>query len=208
MADPNNELSMIESITLAHYNNNATAFWKGTKDHDVTQNYAAFLAPFPQGKSLDILDFGCGPGRDVHYFKSLGHKPIGLDGSPNFCEMARQHSGCEILNQHFLNLNLPNTAFDGIFANATLFHVPSNELPRVLRELNAALKPNGILFTSNPRGEGEGWNQQRYGFYMQYDTSKQYLENAGFEVLNHYYRPTGKPFNEQPWLAIVSRKIG
>ena len=65
------DLAKIESLTLSHYQHNAEAFWQGTKDHDVAQNYAAFLAPLPKDKALDILDLGCGPGRDVHYFKSL-----------------------------------------------------------------------------------------------------------------------------------------
>lgn len=198
------QLDEIESITLSHYNNNAEAFWYGTKDHDVTQNYAAFLAPFPKDKILDILDLGCGPGRDVSYFQSLGHRPVGLDGSEMFCNMARRYTQCQVLQQKFLSLKLPSHAFDGIFANASLFHVPRQELPRVLDDLHAALRSGGILFLSNPRGNDEGWSGQRYGHYMQFDTSKLFLEKAGFEVINYYYRPLGKPIHEQPWLAIVA----
>ena len=98
-------------------------------------------------------------------------------------------------------------AFDGIFANASLFHVPGRELPRVLSELHSALRPHGVLFASNPRGDHEGWSGQRYGHYMEFDTSKRYFEAAGFEVIHHYYRPQGKPFHQQPWLAIVSRAV-
>ena len=195
----------IETVTLSHYNQNAEAFWSGTKDHDVTQNYAAFLAPFPKDKTLDILDLGCGPGRDVSYFKSLGHRPVGLDGSEAFCAMAREYTGCLILKQQFLSLELPRHAFDGIFANASLFQVPSQQLPRVLADLYAALRPGGILFLSNPRGNDEGWSGQRYGHYMQFETSQLFLENAGFAVLDYYYRPLGKPRHEQPWLAIVAQ---
>ena len=202
------ELNEIETVTLDHYNQNAEAFWQGTKDHDVIQNYNAFLAPFPKDKKLDILDFGCGPGRDVSYFKSLDHRPVGLDGSEVFCSMARRYTGCPILHQKFLSLELPGQAFDGIFANASLFHVPSPELPRVLYDLHTALRPDGILFLSNPRGNDEGWSGQRYGHYMQFETSKQFLEEAGFEVIDYYYRPLGKPTHEQPWLAIVAIKPG
>lgn len=199
-------LEEIETLTLTHYNRNADAYWNGTKDHDVTQNYAAFLAPFPKHKKLDILDLGCGPGRDVYYFKSLGHRPVGLDGSEVFCGMARGYTGCTILHQKFLSLVLPPHAFDGIFANASLFHVPSRELPRILDELHAILRPGGVLFISNPRGDSEGWSGQRYGHYMQIDTSEQFLTKAGFEVIDFYYRPFGKPENEQPWLAITAVK--
>ena len=201
-------LRQIESLTIGHYDRNAEAFQQGTRDHDVRQNYRAFLAPFSTEKKLDILDFGCGPGRDLRYFKSLGHRPVGLDGSAAFCEMASRFSDCPIWHQNFLNLNLPRQGFDGVFANASLFHVPGEELPRVLRQLHVSLRPDGILFTSNPRGNGEGWSGQRYGHYMQLRESSDFLEQAGFELLDHYLRPPGKPAHEQPWLAIVSRRVG
>lgn len=203
-------LNSVENLTISHYSNRAAEFWSGTKDHDVSQNYAAFLAACLQGKaegvSLDILDFGCGPGRDLCYFKSLGHRPVGLDGCADFCRMARNYSGCEVLQQGFLRLQLAPQSFDGIFANASLFHVPSGELPRVLRELHAALRTDGILFSSNPRGQGEGWSGSRFSHWMEFDVSERYWQEAGFEIVDHYYRPSGLPCAEQPWLALVSRK--
>jgi SAM-dependent methyltransferase len=205
---PTEQLTEIEKITLSHYDANALSFWQGTKDHDVTQNYQALLSQFPVGQTLDILDFGCGPGRDLSYFKSLGHRPIGLDGSHAFCTMARANTGCQVLHQHFLSLALPHHRFDGIFANASLFHVPGQELPRVLEQLHNALRPGGILFSSNPRGNSEGWSGQRYGHFMEFEASRAYLEAAGFTVLEHYYRPKGAPRAGQPWLAIVSQKNG
>ncbi len=203
-------LRSIEDITLSHYSASAAEFWHGTKDHDVSQNYAAFLSACLEGKAagtlLDILDFGCGPGRDLTYFKSLGHRPVGLDGCADFCRMAHDHSCCAVLQQNFLQLQLAPQSFDGIFANASLFHVPGSELPRVLRELHAALRNDGILFSSNPRGTGEGWSGSRYGHWMEFDVSERYWNQAGFEIIDHYYRPAGRPCAEQPWLALVSRK--
>ncbi|MFT6956797.1 MAG: SAM-dependent methyltransferase [Halieaceae bacterium] len=205
---PDSQLSDIETITLGHYEDNALSFWEGTRNHDVTVNYDKFLGQFSEGRALDILDFGCGPGRDLGYFQSLGHKPVGLDGSRAFCDMAQAHSGCPVLHQQFLSLNLPDEAFDGVFANASLFHIPGQELPRILRELHNTLRSNGIVFSSNPRGTSEGWSGQRYGHFMEFEESVANLDAAGFEVLEHYYRPDGVPRSEQPWLAIVSRKIG
>ena len=201
-----NNLALIEQKTLEHYENNAEGFWAGTKDHDVSQNRAALLAHLPENKALDILDFGCGPGRDLHYFASLGHRAVGLDGCENFCRMAHEYTGCTVLHQSFLNLNLIPYSFDGIFANASLFHVPGSELPRVLKELHSALRDDGILFMSNPRGNSEGWSGARYGCWMELDILEPLLQEAGFNVLNHYYRPAGLPQQEQPWLAIVSQK--
>ena len=169
-------LDEIENLTLSHYEKNAESFWLGTRGHDVSQNIDTFLQALLNDKILDILDFECGPGRDICTFKSLGHRPTGLDGSKAFCQMAHQHSGCPILHQRFRKLELKEHTFDGIFANASLFHVPSQELSRVLGELHCALRPGGILFTSNPRGSAEGWQGQRYGHYMEFEANKAYLD--------------------------------
>lgn len=204
----NDKIKEIEKITFSSYGQKAESFWENTKGHDVNQNYNAFLAPFNGKVGLDILDFGCGPGRDVLYFKSLGHNPVGLDGTLEFCEMAREQTGCPILLQSFNDLDLEENIFDGIFANASMFHVPSDNLDKVLKDLHKSLKPGGILFTSNPRGDEEGWSSpERYGNFMQLDKSTEYLVNAGFTVLNHYYRPPGLPIEEQKWLAMVSQTI-
>ena len=160
------ELAQTSTTTLAHYNQHADSFWEGTRDHDVSQNRDALLQALHGTGPFRILDFGCGPGRDLKVFRDLGHEAIGLDGAERFVELARKYSGCEVWHQDFLKLNLPAQYFDGIFANAALFHVPSQELPRVLKELWATLKPDGVLFSSNPRGENdEGWSGERYGCY-------------------------------------------
>ncbi len=196
--------------TLAHYETNAARFWEGTKDHDVSQNYEALLEAIestPRPPPYVVLDFGCGPGRDLAHFRSLGHEAVGLDGCRAFCEMARRHAGSEVLEQDFLALSLPPSRFDGVFANASLFHVPGSDLPRVLGELRAALKPGGVLFTSNPRGvDEEGWHSERYGAYWSWERWRALVIAAGFEELRHYYRPQGLPREQQPWLASVWRR--
>ncbi len=197
----------ISRRTLAHYEQNADAFFAGTIDHDVSQNIEALLGAIEAPAPYTILDLGCGPGRDLKTFTLLGHKAIGLDGSSRFAEMARAYSGCEVLHQDFLHLDLPHAMFDGIFANASLFHVPSAELPAVLAHLHEALKPGGVLFSSNPRGDNrEGWNGPRYGSYHDYAAWERFMSTAGFTPLHHYYRPAGLPREQQPWLASVWRK--
>ncbi len=193
--------------TIAHYDRQAEAFRDGTRDHDVSQNYAALLEAIEADPPYSILDLGCGPGRDLRHFRSLGHDAVGLDGSKEFVAMARAFSGCEVLHQNFLALALPEGRFDGVFANASLFHVPSRELPRVLRELSATLRPRGVLFCSNPRGNNaEGLDGDRYGCFFDLDTWRRYVGAAGFLELRHYYRPPGLPRHRQPWLATLWRK--
>jgi SAM-dependent methyltransferase len=201
------DLEKITGFTLNHYNRHAEEFWQGTRDHDVRQNIEALLQAIQGEPPFTILDFGCGPGRDLKAFRELGHIAIGLDGAPHFVGMARAYSGCEIWQQDFLELDLPESAFDGIFANAALFHVPGQELPRVLRELQATLKPGGVLFSSNPRGHNEeGWSFGRYGAYHDLAAWRRYLSEAGFAEILHYYRPPGLQREQQPWLAGVWRK--
>lgn len=201
------DLEHIATQTLGHYEQRAQAFWDGTRDHDVSQNIEALLRYIEAPSPYALLDFGCGPGRDLMAFTKLGHRATGVEGSTRFAAMAREHSGCEVLQQNFLQLNLPESRFDGVFANASLFHVPAQELPRVLKALYATLKPGGVLFSSNPRGDGqEGFSGERYSAYHDWPTWRGYLSAAGFIELAHYYRPTGLPLAQQPWLASVWRK--
>ena len=201
------ELDDITGRTLGHYNQHAEAFWRGTRDHDVVQNIDSLLASIEGNPPFTILDLGCGPGRDLKVFAGLGHVAVGLDGSERFAEMARAWSGCEVWQQDFLKLDLPAGRFDGVFANAALFHVPCRELPRVLLELHATLKPRGVLFSSNPRGNNEeGWNAGRYVAFHDLPSWRRYLSAAGFVELTHYYRPAGLPREQQPWLASIWRR--
>ena len=201
------DLAAIVERTLEDYTRRANEFWEGTRDHDVSQNIAALLRHIDADAPYAILDVGCGPGRDLKAFAELGHTAVGLEGVARFAAMARDYSGCEVWQQDFLKLDLPASHFDGVFANAALFHVPTQELPRVLRELCATLKRGGVLFSSNPHGnDDEGWNRGRYGAYHRPETWSRYVSAAGFVELEHYYRPAGLPRERQPWLASVWRK--
>lgn len=200
-------LEQIASTTLGYYNQNAESFRAGTQHHDVSQNINALLRHIEGVPPYRILDFGCGPGRDLNAFSALGHSAIGLDGCENFVAMARAGSGCEVWQQDFLHLDLPAAYFDGVFANASLFHIPGSELDRVLRQLRASLKPRGVLFSSNPRGQNqEGWSGERYGHYHDLESWRGFMRAAGFCELEHYYRPSGLPLEQQSWLASVWRR--
>jgi SAM-dependent methyltransferase len=200
-------LRQVSQVTLSHYERNADAFRAGTEDHDVSQNIDALLQAIAAPAPLRILDFGCGPGRDLAAFRALGHEAVGLDGAAAFVAMARAATGCAVWQQDFLALDLPADHFDGVFANAALFHVPRQELPRVLHALHGCLKPGGVLFSSNPRGaDEEGWAGDRYASFLSLETWRAAVAAAGFAEIDHYYRPPGKPRHEQWWLASLWRK--
>lgn len=201
------DLDTITATTLEHYASRAEDFFAGTKDHDVSQNINALLKCIEGAAPFTILDLGCGPGRDLRTLSTIGHRAIGLEGCDKFAAMARRFSGCEVWQQNFLQLDLPAAHFDGIFANASLFHVPTQALPRVLQQLHAALKPSGVLFSSNPRGANEeGWRNGRYGVFHDLERWRAFMTEANFIEIEHYYRPAHLPREQQPWLASLWRR--
>lgn len=202
------QLSTLTKSTVSHYEQHAEDFREGTKDHDVSQNVEALLRHLPGSTKQRILDLGCGPGRDLTTFVEHGHTPIGLDGAPAFVTMARAATGCEVWHQDLLSLALPTARFDGIFANAVLFHVPTQELGRVLGDLRRTLVDGGVLFASNPRGPDiEEQHGLRYGAYLSLETWNRFVKAAGFELIEHYFRPPGQPRAKQRWLATVWRAV-
>ena len=208
MNPPPPDLPAIAASTLSHYESQALEYEAGTRDHDVSQNIATLLRHIEGPAPWTILDFGCGPGRDLKRIAAAGHTPVGLDGSAAFVRMARDATGCDVLHQDFFALDLPATTFDGVFANASLQHVPRPILPKVLGQLRATLKPRGVLVASIPRGnDEEGWNGARFSTFHDVDTWRAFLTQAGFVELEHYFRPAGLPFDQQRWLAGAWRRV-
>ena len=103
------DLEKISHLTLEHYNQHAEEFWQRTRDHDVSQNIAALLQYIQNEPPFKILDFGCGPGRDLKVFAELGHIAIGLEGAAHLAVMARAYSGCEVWQQSVRKVNMTIT---------------------------------------------------------------------------------------------------
>jgi len=101
-----------------------------------------------------ILDAGCGSGRDASAFAKLGHLVTAFDASPAFIALAETHFGQPVHCLRFQDIAWQEQ-FDGIWACASLLHVPSVELPDVMGRLQAALKPGGILYASFKYGSKE-----------------------------------------------------
>src|SRR5262249_58311585 len=102
------DLGKIADLTLDYYNRHAEDLWEGTRNHDVSQNIIAMLQYIESERPFTILDFGCGPGRDLKAFAKLGHLATGLEGATHLAAMARAYSGCEVWQQDFLKLDLPD----------------------------------------------------------------------------------------------------
>jgi SAM-dependent methyltransferase len=200
-------LREIAQRTISHYDSSAEAIHAATRDDDVSAHHEAFLGAIERSPPFTLLDLGCGPGRDLAYFHSLGHKATGLDGSPRMAEIARTNSGCEVLVQNLLELSLPTDRYDGIFANGSLFHVPIQELARVLGELRQSLVDRGVLFSSNPCGtDAEGFYGNRFGAFHSGDSWRTRVSDCGFVEVARYGWPKDAPGGSPPWLATIFRK--
>src|SRR5207237_6459936 len=112
------ELAQLADRTLEHYRENAEDFREGTRDHDVSQNIATLLKHVVAPPPFTILDFGCGPGRDLATFTQFGHRAIGLDNAAQVVAMARSATGGEVWQQDFLHRDLPDSTFGGILRDA------------------------------------------------------------------------------------------
>lgn len=140
-----------EDGTLAFYDENATRYARATAKANLGRLYSRFLSHLPRGGR--VLDLGCGGGRDLRVFKSRGFDCIGLDPSMPLAKIAAETSGCHVIVGKAQELNFVE-AFDGIWACASLLHLPKAEMPATLTRVRNALRSNGVLFLSMQEGRG------------------------------------------------------
>jgi len=140
-------------LTLDYYDQNAAAFVGRTVETDLTCLYAPFLALLQPGAS--ILDLGCGSGRDSKHFLEHGYAVEAVDGSPALCKIASAHIGRPVRQLLFQDLD-DVEAFDAVWANASLLHMPKEALPGIFQKISDALKPGGIFHASFRHGSFSG----------------------------------------------------
>jgi SAM-dependent methyltransferase len=142
----------MDDPTRAYYEDRAETFFAETVDVDMAPLYDRFLARVPSGGQ--ILDAGCGSGRDALAFLRLGYAVTAFEASPTLARLATAHCGLPVEVRRFQEIEWEDR-FDGIWACASLLHVPMAELPEVLGRLGRTLKPDGVLYVSFKYGSGE-----------------------------------------------------
>ena len=189
----------------SYYNKNAQVFFEGTAYVDMSENYKDFLAGLPQGGK--ILDAGCGSGRDSRKFLEYGYDVVAMDGSVEMCRLASKFIGQDVLHKQFQEVDFKQM-FDGIWAAASLLHVPSCEIEMVLCKLRDSLKEDGILHASFKYGDFEGERNGRYFNDLTQQVAEELFTRVGFNVIKIWI--TGdvrEGRQDEKWVNILVKKL-
>ena len=196
---------MNTNITLDYYNNNAHRFTSDTLDVEFSDIQDRFLAVLQSGAF--ILDFGCGSGRDSRYFLQKGYRVEACDGSEETVKAATQNAGIPVKQMLFSELD-EQERYDGIFACASILHVPSAEIPDIIGRMKKAVKKGGILYVSFKYGTFEGVRNGRYFTDQTEESLKQVLDQVGgLDVISTGITGDARPGREdEKWLNVLLRR--
>lgn len=191
--------------TLSYYDDHASEFYKSTVTVEFTTMQEHFLAKLEKGSY--ILDFGCGSGRDTKYFLEKGYHVDAIDGSKRLCKLAGDYAGIEVENMLFEELSEVDK-YDGIWACSSILHLPVDELTKVMGKMAAALKRNGIIYTSFKYGTLAGERNGRFFTDMTEETFADFLCGIdNLEVEEQWVTPDVRPERGgEQWLNLILRK--
>ncbi|MBO5050507.1 MAG: class I SAM-dependent methyltransferase [Oscillospiraceae bacterium] len=191
--------------TLQYYNENAQSFIANTLSADMSAQYDFFLPLLPEGGS--ILDLGCGSGRDSLFFKKQGYRITAVDGSPALCDYASSLLGQPVECLKFNELNY-RAQFDGVWACASLLHLPLPELTKVIERIAISLKPGGILYASFKYGTGSHFDDKgRYYCNFTEDSARSlFYNNKHLKIINVVVTEDVRKDITQKWLNIIVKK--
>ncbi len=194
------------NITNQYYHENAQSFFDTTVNVDVQKLYDRFLPRInEQGK---ILDAGCGSGRDSKNFLNLGYKIVAFDANESLVELASEYLGQAVTQATFESFNAEPCSFDGIWACASLLHVPSDELPRTLSHLAEMLKPNGVFYCSFKYGKTEQVRNGRYFTDMNEHSLVQILSDTKLNIEETWVSSDARPGREaEQWLNAILVRV-
>ncbi len=191
--------------TLGYYDSHADKFYKSTVNIEFTTMHEKFLTKLEKGSN--ILDFGCGSGRDTKYFFEQGYNVEAIDGSAELCKLAGEYTGIKVKNILFQELSEVDK-YDGIWACSSILHLPVGELDEVMRKMMIALKKNGIIYTSFKYGTFAGERNGRYFTDMTEEVFAVFLSGIdGLKIEEQWITSDVRPGRgEEKWLNLILRK--
>ena len=192
--------------TLNYYNTNAHSFVSSTRSVDFTQTQDRFLRLLPSAAA--ILDFGCGSGRDTKYFLDAGMQVDATDGSEELCRLASEYTGIPVRQMLFEELDA-KAQYDGIWACSSILHLSQESLKGALKKMIAALKENGIIYTSFKYGTFEGERNGRFFTDFTEETFREFVADVdGIRIEEMWITGDVRPGRgDERWLNLILRKI-
>ncbi len=194
-----------EQTTIEYYNQRSEQFTSTTVDLEFSDIQDRFLKYLPEG-SL-ILDYGCGAGRDSRYFIQKGYSVEAIDGSAEMVRIASKTAGIPVKQMLFGDLE-ETEKYDGIWACASILHVPFAQMADIYVRMHRALKENGILYVSYKYGDFEGLRNDRYFTDFTEEKFAAFLKTVpALTVLEQWVSSDARPGrSEEKWLNAVLRK--
>lgn len=196
----------MKNNTLNYYNINAHSFVSSTLSVDFSQTQDRFLRLLPSAAA--ILDFGCGSGRDTKYFLDAGMQVDATDGSEELCRLASEYTGIPVRQMLFEELDA-KAQYDGIWACSSILHLSQESLKDVLKKMIAALKENGIIYTSFKYGTFEGERNGRFFTDFTEETFREFVAYVdGIRIEEMWVTGDVRPGRgDERWLNLILRKI-
>ena len=187
--------------TLAYYNENADKFILGTLNVDMMTIQKKFISYIPKGGK--VLDLGCGSGRDSLFFKEHGYDVTAADGSAEMCIQAEKNIGQPVINMTFDKLDY-EAEFDGIWACASLLHVPSRDIKDVLIKIEKALKTGGYFYFSVKYGDYEGEREGRYYTdYTEQSVETLFTAVPSLQKVDMWLTDDARPERNDRWINCI-----
>jgi SAM-dependent methyltransferase len=208
---PHHSTTNAVTQTLLTYEKEAEIFLKqwGRKKYRCPPLLKEWVALLP--KRAVVLDLGCGAGQDARYLTKIGHRVVGLDRTMPLLRFARRRSpSVPFVLADMRVLPLQASALDGIWAAASLIHLPKNTVPSVLAVLHQLVRPEGSLagtftFGRNSRVKTGGWMPGRYFARWKKDELARALFRAGWQVLS--IRVVSNRERKGRWINVIARRI-
>lgn len=192
------------NINSKYYEDNANIFINDTFSCDMTIQYNFFEKELNNAKV--IMDLGFGSGRDSLYFMSKGYEVYAIDPTLAFCDNAKKLGIKNVYNLYAQDIEFENM-FDGIWACASLLHIPSSELNLVFKKCSKALKNNGIMYVSFKYGSFEGDRNGRFFLDLDEEVLKKYLVDTNLTIIDTLITEDVRPDKTTKWLNVILRKF-
>lgn len=203
-----------KNITQVSYDASAGEYTLNVAELAPINEITQFTGLLAQGST--ILDIGCGSGRDARIMSEMGFKVIGVDFSKKLIEIAKREApSVEFHVMDIDQLLFEASSFDGIWASASLLHIPKENISPILKKIRAILKPNGIFYLSVKQGLGEGVEKdvrynliEKFWSYFEEEEIKRYLVGAEFTILKCSIKGIESAYQTHPWIKLLcSKKI-